>query len=394
MPASTDPARISPLPSTGSQPWVGVRLVRFFGLRKVQAVDVTRQLPEKTAREMPAETLRNRSITIAGKHFIGFRSNHRNLDQLESELVSAPWLFQPGLRPEHRRSKVRLAMAAAGMARLESTDPVTLCSKRRRLWNSQLSAQQFMRLEALLNETDIEFFGRFDPQLAMTFPLQSLKPEELAAMAGVDELPTESARIIRFRQCRDYFLEGEGFDMIRGLGATWLNELPVILPLLETMHSYPGIQDFLSRLRQKTGSPKPTDPGSLQEASELHHIDFDGQLKREKFKLGEPECRFLVVTEELLNLYRTMLLFEKQDAALEGDNDRRKSAEVRREQLEKVLTGMCHIVMKQRWPECFSENHCQTLLLPDPERKGVVRWNSDNFQPRGGWFDKYGTNPL
>ncbi|MGI9274377.1 MAG: hypothetical protein ACR2PT_05910 [Endozoicomonas sp.] len=376
------------------QPWVGTRLVRFFGLRKVQAVDVTRQLPESVSREMPAETLRNRSIAIAGRHFVGFRSNHRNLDQLEAELVTSAWLFQPGLSVEHRRSKVRLAMAAAGMARLESSDPVTLCSKRRHLWNSQLSSQQFRRLESLLNEGDIEFFGRFDPKLAMTFPLQPLKPEELADIVGVDELPTESARIIRFRQCREYYLEGEGFDIIRELGATWLNELPAMLPLLETMHSFEGIQDFLSRLRQKTGSVKPTNPESLKEAKEQHRIDFDGQVVREKFKLDEPECRFLVVAEELLNQYRAVLLFERQDAVLEEDVQRGKAAEVQKEQLERVFTGLCHIVMKQRWPECFSDNHCQTLLLPDPERRDVVRWNSDNFQPRGGWFDKYGINPL
>lgn len=375
------------------------RWMRFLGFNSVKVVTVTKHIPSIKAESLPA-TKKEHTVVRLAEDFQGFRCNRKHLAMLEQRLVNAPEL-QHGRSEQNRQSKVRLAMVAAGMATLAGNDPVEVIPVQRYLIQPELKARQFELLNHWLNSGDADLlksFGQKGAEMAITWPLPEVAPFELGMVAGVDNIDDDVDKIIRFRQCRDYLLHGEGAELTKELPVQ--PHLDALLPDISEACLAPDVNQHLATARLKTGKPV----GTSEETFNSYNAEAGIVMRTPPIiQTYDPQDRYmraLTIIEELKHCYRGLCTAAKTLYSITSeDTENYTKFNKLSQDSQFVLNGVSHALMRKAWPTVFSDHLYQQLIMPSLEDAGITRWNSDSPAPRGEWmhdrdFKQYLDSPV
>ena len=366
---------------------IRTRLLRYLGFSSVTLVEGKKYIPSPSKPRLSFEQS-ERTIVKLGATFQGFRANKQTLKKLEQRLMQAPEL-QQGRSAQNREAKIRLAMVAAGMATLTSTDPVTVTSSTRRLLNPELKAKQFETLSHWLDVSDNELIKHIDPEICLTFPLEHLDPVDLSEQAMVININHPVDRTIMFRHCRDYCLYGEGKQLFKQLKVPVANIAHDLLPPPESCEDNETITRNFRGTRSHT-DPTPTSELQVRTDLAMHNISLKTPLVINHFDPANRSMRALVIMGELFSCYRATLA-AKKNASVEDPNADEdamiKKYDLLLLQSSDTLTALSQSVMKDLYPQHFSNDYYQQVVLERQDMPGTYVWNSDSRQPRHGWLD-------
>ena len=355
---------------------LGSQVSKYFRQRKVSITKGQKQPSPDYVQEAGKKSIHNRVASPSSKP----PKNADKLAEMEEYFLSSLCAGASKVDNEHNRTKVKLAMVKAGMATLVARDPLAIAP--RHIGSLSFTAKRKQRVEALIRLPEADFFKLF-----IQFKLFKLPAEELAKKACVDELSNPKARAIRFNQCRDFFLSGDGYSLLKKLKYKKLKNLNRLLPEDSALQlaSNPSIDPIFMEFRKRSNKIKGTDDATIKECLDRQGIDFRPGIAKATFSPREPACQALVILEELYHTYGVMFDCLKMDTMVQGDDQLAVKADSMRKQRQDELVKLIHFVMKENWPEYFSQNSYQQMVLQDPSRKGLTCWNSDSFHPRGGW---------
>lgn len=362
------------------------RWARFLGFSSVKVVKVTKYIPSSKAASLPPDRKEHTVVKLA-EDFQGFRCNKKHLAMLETELLKAPEL-QSGQSQENRQARVRLAMVAAGMATVTNNDPVNITPVHRYIVAPEFQAKQFEQLHHWLNNSDtdlLKHFGKNGATIALTFPLPEVKPFDLGTIAGVDNIDNDIDKIIRFRQCRDYLLRGEGAELTKDIPAR--PHLDALLPDISGACLTPDVNQHLATARIKTGKPAGTSEESFNGYNAESGIVMRTPPIIQTYDPHNHHMRALAIVEELKHCYRGLCTAAKAaHAENTEDDDSYKKYNRLSQSSQFVLNGVSHALMRDAWPTMFSDDLYQQLIMSSSDNAKITRWNSDSPAPRGEWM--------
>ena len=385
------------------------KLARYLGFQTVSVVTSSKpHLPKESATS--GTPIRERSVKVvdtspetrplltgdkAGwsadfqEHYIGHRSNQKNLETLFKDLTSSGVGRRDNESDTLYEARVRLGMVASGMANLDEGGNL---SSRRQV-NRALSAQQFQKLEGALsgNVAELAHKASARGQLNNQHMLNtSWGRELLGASAGQYPMKTPEDFHQRQQLLQEYFISGEGQNRLASLDFPGASEMgKYLLTNTEKLKS-----SELGPATQYLDAAKKDGATEASIESEVKYVtDHSGALVTvtKEYNPANVDMRCLALLQELYYL-DTAYLQCLTNRAMGGDDIDLDDMQSDRANLQGAFMGASHCLMRQALPEQMQEKSYTHTVLKNTD--GMNQWDSDMPQPRKEWLGNQPIKPI
>ncbi|MDD7804170.1 MAG: hypothetical protein PUP46_01065 [Endozoicomonas sp. (ex Botrylloides leachii)] len=264
-----------------------------------------------------------------------------------------------------------------------------------------------LRLGQLQNEPDNEFKTRIQKAVSDGIKnnkkrmdhnyFNSLKqaletPIYLAENSKTQTFNNHEQALDWFNACRNYLIKGEGKQLLEDLGTKNTAQLDQYFPELELDQLGDNYLSSLSAFQRLSTNTKPTNISALKDASTAHGFTLLDTDEIIEFSTTDRTHRCLVILDNLETFYHAL----KHCTSITRMDDKITDAEYGKIQnlvdnTKSNFDVLTHRIMIQKLPKQFGPQDSkpyayQYTVLKDHD--GLIRWESDTRQFRGGRRDK------
>lgn len=333
--------------------------------------------------------------TNIAQRYLGFRANGQNLGRLYNDVLQSQVALNPGETKKHYRSRVALAFVASGLGDMQDDSPQGLHGLNRPVSREQLSLLED-NLSRPLHEVMRDVNSR-NSQASLRLDREIDRHPRLL-MEVCARMPIETKQDVLFvdRHCRHYMTSGEGEKVLEkhAFPALVGKRMEKILPRLPS----DGVDDqVIHQARQFQKTCGQTD-STENTGKTINDIYYAPEKSEQHFNPDSPEHRCLVMIQSMAMGWQSYCDGRSQ-AAFNSNNDEDEDMATRLLEAKRTLNNlwlaMSHNIMlgtKDFSTNFDRKNYQQVVLISDDDK--TVYWNSDNVQPRGGWFDSRRFEPV
>ncbi|OED41630.1 hypothetical protein ACH42_13445 [Endozoicomonas sp. (ex Bugula neritina AB1)] len=402
------------------------KVARFLGFKRVQAIEVGPKVPRGTYVAGDGTSIQDRTIDsveitepllsrdprleaqwVAPEvdadsimhAFIGYRANQENLERLKWFIIENGIGRAKEGEDNDYISRVHFALVASGLANYgEGGKPES-----RRLINGPITVKQFDRLKSLLDATPAKLTTELYGQKHISkkrIIRDSVFCKMLGASAGLSVFSSAEEFYSRQTLLRDYFVKGEGYDLLKVYGYSQADRLRSVWPqynkMVDMIDDRKGAED--NGLAQINRYAK---QGLRKSGTDALKVDGIAWMKNQKgemlevekpYNKADPAHRFLALLQEVSSSNDggyCQAMIQRYAVDFENPKAEKRLSEVRnmREVFSNIYSGAGHVVMKRAFPDEISDTKYTRVVLKNSRE--IFQWNSDLLQPRGGWKEDH-----
>ena len=328
------------------------------------------------------------------RHYCGFRANSVNINRLYHDILQSRVACRPGESDEQYRERVALTLIACGLAGSHNGQLRGVHSLNRPLSQKQLQTLQenldrpFHEMVREVNNGQSKARLRLDREI-------DRYPRLLVEVCARMPMATKQDLLFVSRHSHRYLVSGEGQKLLESTSFPGAVEqrMADILPGLPSEGIDSDVLEQAKRFRETCERTDATDnTGKI-----INGIRYVQDKSEQDFDPDSPEHRCLVMIQGLAMGWQSYCDGRSQKAFFAQDDQDETMAEslLRAKQtLNNLWLAMSHNIMfsTKGFRTNFDREKYQQVVLRSDDK--TVYWNSDNVQPRGGWFDSKRFEPV